>query len=204
MLTLFLILKIFSFALLKSDYQLMIDDMFTKVEYYSISFYGCSQINLENFHFRGRPENIDNITSNNKYESYSLVYTSNYSYDSNIINKFPKSTIFIIKEKTKNMINNNESCFINLEYNYVNFETFSLYYIIINSPLNKSFIKFTLYFLIICFLTLTIFFLIFLWKKDFVVKEKLTFLVYFNLNCCIFIFFSCIFIQLIIIPNVFL
>ena len=99
------------------------------------------------------------------------------------------------------MINNNESCFINLEYNNINFETFSLYYIIINSPLNKSFIKFTLYFLIIGFLNITIFFLIILWKIDYL--EELSCFAFSNFSFLVFFPFSCIFIQFFILPNVF-
>ena len=194
MLKSFLIIKIFSFAL-QNYTKIKIDELFGKTKYYQIFFFGPLRKSVKNFHFRWRPKNIDKIVVDNNLESYPLVYTSNYSYGPNIINKFPKSTIFFINSPLDNNIIYEEYSFIYIDSFFpLNFEYFSHYYIIIDSSINEFFSKYTIYFLVIFSLFNLVFCFIFCCyiRKSFnLLVFNLTIFAYGNLLLNILLIFSC-------------
>ena len=210
MLILFLSLTIFSLSFQNNNYIMRLDSLFDSYEDYKIFFHNnCSQIKLENFYYRGRPEIIENIIANNKYESYSLVYLTNYSYYQKIINNFPKSTIFYINEIPNNL-SKTEYCFIHSGIYYNKgpyFENYSNYYIIIYSPASNLFSECIVFFIIIFSIILFNFGICYFCRKtkkcsDLLIFFKLIRKYYLSKIACINFYFSislsisCLFITL--------
>jgi hypothetical protein len=107
----------------ENEYHLKFNYLFSKSLDLDVKVY-CSKNNSKNFHFKGRPENIENIIKNKKYNSYSAIYINKINNFN--ITKFPTSTIFFINSDIidRKMINQyKDYCFVESNSNN-NFENY--------------------------------------------------------------------------------
>ena len=109
----------------------------SKISQYKISVYFPKKESKQNFHYRGRPENIEKIIANNKYNSYKSVYIKEKVNEIEI-KRFPKSTIFFINQNYFNVdIIKNNSDYYFIPFNF--YDSNSKYYIIINHEIYTHF-----------------------------------------------------------------
>ena len=141
------------------EYHLQIDNLFSQSLDLDVKVY-CPKNKSKNLTFRGRPENIENIMKNNKYNSYSAVYINRINTFN--ISKFPASTIFFINIDNidKNMINQyKEYCFVESNNNY-NFENYKYYYVSLYINLGYQGVELIIIYLVILFAMFNILFIL--------------------------------------------
>ena len=140
----------------ENEYHLKFNYLFSKSLDLDVKVY-CSKNNSKNFHFKGRPENIENIIKNKKYNLYSAIYINKINNFN--ITKFPTSTIFFINSDIidRKMINQyKDYCFVESNSNN-NFENYKYYYVSLYSILDERTRRLTIYFIILFSLIIFIF-----------------------------------------------
>ena len=86
----------------------LIDRLYGNIYISSVEALNCPKINLNDFNYRGIPDNVFNILdkykisdfSNIKIEGYKLVYIPDIENNYNLVKIFPKSTIILVYDNT--------------------------------------------------------------------------------------------------------
>ena len=156
----------------------------------------CPQKNGKYIHYRGKPEKIETVINNKKYNSYSAVYITN-NIESSIIKNFPTSTIFFVNdaESMKEMIDKyKDYCFIEL-YAVNRFEFYRHYYVNLYLKMDDDLKDYIIYFIVL--FTLIFFISIFVYfcfySSKHLIKIYVNYFARRNIHISYFLSYSCLF-----------
>ena len=134
----------------------LIDRLYGNIYISSVEALNCPKINMNDFDYRGMPDNVFNILdkykisdfSNIKIEGYKLVYIPDIENNYNLVKIFPKSTIILVYDNTHHTTTKKEyfenHCFflINIFYGYEGGNPYdnrkNIYYLVLDNKYQSN------------------------------------------------------------------